>query len=373
MKSFSKKVASVLAIVMMVSIFSFGAISNAAEPVAMSNATITLDGQIADWANVTAHKATKGFSSANTDLYDLTIPWQIQIAWDGIDSVYVLGTIAHLAPFTAKVTDKTDGEFWKEQCFELWFINEKPNNEDWNLRNADYKATALHYAWNLNTHFEFPADVKDGVVQTGALLAPDDYKIIGFGEGGLPANSWGVEAKIKLPANMIKTLKDGKTIFFNAGNTAYPTTYEAGPVEYSLLNHGEREDKAVLFWNVNALFELKAAPNSYIPNPPDADTIKKPAKVSGLKVKNNKKKTTTITWKALKKDATGYQVEMSSKSAKKGFKVVKKINKVKTAKYIRKNLKKGKTFYFRVRAVNKVGGKTVYGKYSAVKKVKIKK
>ena len=98
-----------------------------------------------------------------------------------------------------------------------------------------------------------------------------------------------------------------------------------------------------------------------------------PVKVTGVKVKNSKKKTATITWRKLKKDAIGYKVEMSKKSSKKGFKVIKTVKSVKTAKFLKKKLKKGKTYYFRVRAYNKHNGKTIYGKYSTVKKVKIKK
>jgi len=36
-------------------------------------------------------------------------------------------------------------------------------------------------------------------------------------------------------------------------------------------------------------------------------------------------------------------------------------------------LKKGKTYYVKVRAYRKMNGKTYYGSYSSVKKVKIKK
>lgn len=38
-----------------------------------------------------------------------------------------------------------------------------------------------------------------------------------------------------------------------------------------------------------------------------------------------------------------------------------------------KKLKRGKTYYFRVRAYNKSGSKKKYGKWSNVKKIKIKK
>ena len=94
------------------------------------------------------------------------------------------------------------------------------------------------------------------------------------------------------------------------------------------------------------------------------------AKVTGLKVKNNAKKKTTISWKKVA-NASGYKIEMSKKKTK-GYKVIKTLSASK-AKFIKKNLKKGKTYYFRVRAYKKINGGTKYGAYSAVKKVKIKK
>ena len=113
---------------------------------------------------------------------------------------------------------------------------------------------------------------------------------------------------------------------------------------------------------------------------------KKPSKVSGVKVKSKKKGSVEITWKKLKKNTTGYKVEISKKTKKKGWKTVKTISKAKTIKYTKKaktlnltkkGLPKGKNVYIRVRAMNvfnKYGFKdTAYGKYSAVKKVKVKK
>ena len=53
-------------------------------------------------------------------------------------------------------------------------------------------------------------------------------------------------------------------------------------------------------------------------------------------------------------------------------KATKKVSTIKLTKTIRK-LKKKKTYFVRVRAYKLVDGKKVYGKWSAVKKVKIKK
>ena len=90
------------------------------------------------------------------------------------------------------------------------------------------------------------------------------------------------------------------------------------------------------------------------------------SKVVLKKVKNRKGKKILVQWKKLKK-AKGYQVQYA---ANKKFKKTSKLTKAN--KYVSKKLKK-KTYYVRVRAYQMVNGKKVYGKWSAVKKVKVKK
>ena len=72
-----------------------------------------------------------------------------------------------------------------------------------------------------------------------------------------------------------------------------------------------------------------------------------------------------------KKTATakGYQVQYSTSRK---FKSKKTKTTGKTSLTI-KNLKKKKTYYVRVRAYKTVNGKKSYGKWSSVKKIKIKK
>ena len=91
------------------------------------------------------------------------------------------------------------------------------------------------------------------------------------------------------------------------------------------------------------------------------------AKVTGVKLKNTAKRKVTITWSKVR-DISGYQLCMSTK--KNGKYSVKTTTKT---KYIKKKLKKGKTYYFKVRAYKKdIYGKKLYGAYSGVKKIKIK-
>ena len=95
-----------------------------------------------------------------------------------------------------------------------------------------------------------------------------------------------------------------------------------------------------------------------------------PKKVSSLKVKAGKKQMTV----SFKKDksAGGYEIlYATSKNFKKGKKTI-KIKSYKTAKKVIKKLKSKKTYYVKVRSFKKVGGKTYYGAYTTVKKVKVK-
>ena len=66
---------------------------------------------------------------------------------------------------------------------------------------------------------------------------------------------------------------------------------------------------------------------------------------------------------------TNYEIRYATN---KKFKSAKKVTTKKTS-YTLKKLKKGKTYYVKVRAFNKVGKKYYYSAYSKTRKVKIKK
>ena len=86
------------------------------------------------------------------------------------------------------------------------------------------------------------------------------------------------------------------------------------------------------------------------------------------KIKLQKKKTLKASWKKLT-NVSGYQIQYApNKKLKKA-----KRKTVKSTSVTIKKLKKKKTYFVRVRAYKLVDGKKVYGKWSAVKKVKIKK
>ena len=92
------------------------------------------------------------------------------------------------------------------------------------------------------------------------------------------------------------------------------------------------------------------------------------SKVISRVPKNKKGRKLVVRWNAVK-DAKGYQLQYA---LNKKFKKKKSIQTKKT-KYTIKKLKKKKTYYIRVRAYKMNGKKKVYGKWSTVKKVKIRK
>ena len=100
--------------------------------------------------------------------------------------------------------------------------------------------------------------------------------------------------------------------------------------------------------------------------------INTPGKITGLKIKNKKKKKAVISW-ALKTEVSGYQIQYAldrkfTKKKKSTF-----VGNWQTSKKTILNLRKSKTYYLRVRGYKWSLGKKTYGKWSTIKKIKIKK
>lgn len=97
----------------------------------------------------------------------------------------------------------------------------------------------------------------------------------------------------------------------------------------------------------------------------------KPTKVKKPKVTNSAKKTLKVTWKKVK-GVSGYEVYRSTK--KNGtYKLVKSLKGESKVSYTNKKLKKGKTYYYKVRAYKQVGNEKFYGDFSKVVSGKISK
>ena len=94
-----------------------------------------------------------------------------------------------------------------------------------------------------------------------------------------------------------------------------------------------------------------------------------PKKAVVKRVKSLGKKKIKITVKKSSEQVSGYEVILSTK---KNFKNAKKITTKKNVVTVKK-LKAGKKYFVKVRAFKKVGNKKIYGNYSTVKKVIVKK
>lgn len=99
------------------------------------------------------------------------------------------------------------------------------------------------------------------------------------------------------------------------------------------------------------------------------ETALAPKKAVLKKVKATGKKKVKIIVKKTSEKINGYEVILSRK---KNFKKAKKVTTKKNIVTVRK-LKAGKKYFVKVRAFKKVGNKKIYGKYSTVKKVIVKK
>nr|MCR5202330.1 PT domain-containing protein [Lachnospiraceae bacterium] len=109
-------------------------------------------------------------------------------------------------------------------------------------------------------------------------------------------------------------------------------------------------------------------PSASVEPTASAEAVTKPAKAKINSAKNNAKSTVLVVLKKIS-GANGYQLQYSLKKNFKGKKT-----KNTTALKVKINkLKKKKTYYIRVRAYKVVDGKKVYGAWSTVKRVKIKK
>ena len=178
-------------------------------------------------------------------------------------------------------------------------------------------------------------------------------------------SSYQASCTVTVPYKITYKLNKGKN---NASN---PSTYYGKKVT---LKNPSRKGYAFAGWYTDAKFKKKitsissSAKSDYILYA--KWTKVKVAKASLTSAKNSKSKQILLKYKKVS-GAKGYEISYSTD--KKFKKAVTKKNTAKTSYTISK-LKKGKTYYVRIRAYKVDStGKKVYGKYSSVKKVKISK
>ena len=220
------------------------------------------------------------------------------------------------------------------------------------------------YASNKNVVWK-SADTKVATVDSSGNVtakAPGRTKIM---VTSAENSSYQASCTVTVPYNITYKLNKGKN---NASN---PSTYYGKKIT---LKNPSRKGYAFAGWYTDAKFKKKI---KTIESNAQCDytlyakwTKVNVAKVSFKSAKNSKSKKILLKYKKIS-GAKGYEISYSTN--KKFKKAVTKKNTAKTSYTINK-LKKGKTYYVRIRAYKMDStGKKVYGKYSSVKKVKISK
>ncbi len=160
------------------------------------------------------------------------------------------------------------------------------------------------------------------------------------------------------------------------GKTTTITASGKGTISYSSSNKSiatvSSKGKITAKAPGTAKITVKAAGNGNYNSASKTLTIKVNPRATTLKsAKSSSSKKMTVKWKKVS-GVTGYQIQYSTnKNFKSGNKTVKVSGASKVSKTISK-LKKGKTYYVRVRTYKKVSGTTYYSSWTSKKKVKVK-
>jgi len=217
---------------------------------------------------------------------------------------------------------------------------------------------------------EIDENVDDETEDDSAIV---DYKIINIGKVKAFADSKiSVEKKeYELTGEAIepKVTFEGEGAKLVAGKD-YDVTYEdnigIGTAKAVIVPLGDLDflDVREAEFNISKVKSAVKEKIVYV-----TEIVKQPKQVKVKSVKNNKKKSFKIKWKKVK-GAKGYQVKYA---LNKKFTKGKKVKNTKKLSLIVKKLKK-KTYFVKVRAYTLTkDGKKVYGSWSKIKKVKIKK
>lgn len=232
--------------------------------------------------------------------------------------------------------------------FDGWFADAKLTKAIKGLDGTETDNVLAYAKWSEKTEED----------TQGELIPPADTPSAGIGTGGeVQPEAAGVQFKKQTvtlkpgkKVNNIRQVPDKVSVTYKSSNKKVATVDSKGVVK--AVNAG----KAVITAKAGAVttsFTVRVSPK----------------KVSGLKLKKKNTSAVKISWKRDKK-ASGYQVLM--KTGKKGkYKLIKTVKKNKIVTYTKKKLKKGKTYYIKVRAYKVIDGKKVYGTYSKVKKIKM--
>lgn len=241
-------------------------------------------------------------------------------------------------------------------CFDGWFADAKLTKEIKGLDGTETDNVLVYAKWTEKTEEDTggepipPAEIPNPGGMTGEMsggVQPGSEQAV----TGVQFKKQTITLKPGKKVDNIKLVPENVAVTYTSSNNKVATVDNKGIVK------GVNAGKAVITakaGDVSTAFVVKVSPK----------------KVANLKIKKKSASSIKISWKRDKK-ATGYQVMM--KTGKKGnYKLIKTIKKNKIVTYTKNKLKKGKTYYLKVRAYKVIDGKKVYGDYSKVKKIVIK-
>ena len=213
-------------------------------------------------------------------------------------------------------------------------------------------------------------------------------------QNGGEASSWNWDTELSFPSGQEVALPDGyldNGYFALFGNddviikveiydvrqnigqsTATPRpTGTAGSSTTQSPNETGNADNTGNDGNIGSQDSNQGQEQNTVKNPVATKTkkIKKPGKVTGLDLSYEGKKL-FVSWN-WKSNVSGFQIQYAQNKKFTKKKKTKNTGKYAQDKTIR-GLKKGKTYYVRIRAYKKASSKKVYGKWSKVKKVRTK-
>ena len=300
----------------------------------------------------------------------------------GAENVYRLTKVEGDVTITIETQPKVDayeGVFEKDEgvaSIDVYYTQDYSIADEKNVQKAYARSKTGEIDVSGEGQINFKVNLKDGYV-VKSVSADQNYKNIKTPDGADGTGAPNVYRITKLTGPLTITVVTEKSKSDSGNIDNGENTNNGGDTGNSdsgsssdngNTNNGSGNNGVVgTSPNGNNLIESQTSSNTQNSIP----KVSKPSKVSIKSAKNSGKKKITVTWKKQSK-VMGYQIQYATKSSFKSAKKVTVKGASKTKTTISK-LKKGKTYYVKVRAYVKSGGKTVYGKWSAVKKVKIRK
>ena len=185
--------------------------------------------------------------------------------------------------------------------------------------------------------------------------------------------------KVSRKSNTIKASNIKKRFSTKTQSTVLKAkAYGSAPLKYSSsskyvkVNSKGRITIAARFTGTAKIKIRSAATKNYNAASKTITVTVNPTGTTLTGAKNISRKKVQLSWKA-NRYATGYEIQYSTNKSFRSGVIKKAVSRTSTTRYKISSLKKGKTYYIRIRTYKKTGGKKYYSSWSKVKSVRIRK